>query len=122
MMRHPITFKSVRLAGLVAAGLALGAPAWANIPVPPQITGQVSAVEGTTAVTINGTTYLIAANSPAYQAIQSVNVGDTIGLILSGPAGVSTSQVVAIVTGTTAASSAGAGSGTSSAGSSTSSR
>jgi hypothetical protein len=122
MMRYPTSFKSLRLAALLAAGLALGAPAWANIPVPPQVTGQVSAVEGTTAVTINGTTYLIAANSPAYQAIQSVSVGDTIGLILSGPAGDATSQVVAIVTGTTEGSSAGAGSGTSSVGSSTSSQ
>ena len=111
MMRYSTSLRTLRLAAVVAAGLALGAPAWANIPVAPQVTGQVSAVEGTTAVNINGTTYLIAANSPAYQSIQSVTVGETIGLILSGPAGDPTSQVISIVTGATASS---AGSGTSS--------
>jgi hypothetical protein len=74
-----------------------GAPAWANRPVQAQVSGQVTAVEGTAAVTVGSTTYLIAANSPAYQTIQSVRVGETIGLVLSGPAGDSSSQVEYII-------------------------
>jgi hypothetical protein len=118
MMQNSNPLKSRGLAAIAVAALALGAlgahtpPAWASMVVQVQVTGQVSAVEGTTAVTINGTTYLIAANSPAYQTIQSVKVGDTIGLVLDGPSGASTTQVVGIVTDAAAGSgSSGAGSG-----------
>jgi hypothetical protein len=89
------------MGAVVALGvLALGAsaePARASMPVQPQVTGQVSAVDGVTAVHINGTTYLIAPNSPAAQTIRSVAPGQTIGLVLNGPPGLGTSEVVSIV-------------------------
>lgn len=91
-------FWSRRAVALSAALVAAGAPVWANMLVQPQVTGAVTAVAGTTAVTINGQTYLIERNSTAYQAIQSVHVGEQIGLILDGPASSSRSHVVAIVT------------------------
>src|SRR5579863_4641300 len=100
------------LAAVAAGTLALGAvdlAAWGGMPPAPQVTGTVSAVVGTTGVTIDGTTYLVAPNSPAAAAIRAVSVGETIGLILNGPAGVGTSQVVLIETG--AGMSAGAGDG-----------
>ncbi|HEY7928579.1 MAG TPA: hypothetical protein VID71_01120 [Steroidobacteraceae bacterium] len=85
------------LAALALAALALSpAPAHAGMPLQPQVTGQVSSVEGSTAVRIDGTTYLIAPNSPAADAIRSVRPGDTIGLVLNGPPGSSTSEVISI--------------------------
>lgn len=102
----------------VVAALALGTvvtPVSASRLIQPQVTGQVTSVEGTAAVTVNGTTYLIAADSAAYQTVQGVHVGDTIGLVLNGPAGQSGTQVIYIVTN------AGAASGASSSGSSSSS-
>lgn len=68
----------------------------AGMPLQAQVTGQVSSVEGTTAVRIAGTTYLIAPNSPAAQDIRTVTAGETIGLVLNGPPGSSTSEVVYI--------------------------
>ncbi|HEX4052533.1 MAG TPA: hypothetical protein VHY19_16815 [Steroidobacteraceae bacterium] len=97
--RNPWIRRSVALsAALAAAVMAAGSPAWANMLVQPQVTGAVTAVAGTTAVTINGQTYLIERNSSAYQVIQSVHVGEQIGLILDGPASSSSSHVIAIVT------------------------
>jgi len=80
---------------LALAGLPLSASA--GMPLQPQVSGQVTSVEGSTAVRINGTTYLIAPNSPAAQDIRSVSAGQTIGLVLNGPAGSSTSEVVHIM-------------------------
>lgn len=111
MMRHPYLFKSRGVVRGAIAALTLGLlgmcglSAWASMPVQPQVTGSVSAVEGTTAVTINGTTYLIAPDSLAARSIQSVSVGETIGLVLSGPAGEATSQVTYIISGSGAGSS-----------------
>ena len=111
MMRHPYIFKPRGVVQGAIAALVLGLlgicslPARASMPVQAQVTGSVSAVDGTTAVTINGTTYLIAPDSLAARSIQSVSVGDTIGLVLSGPAGEATSQVVYILSGSSGASS-----------------
>ena len=99
MMRQPHSALRAAWTALVLAGsLAAGVAAWGNIPIGPQVSGAVTAVEGTTAVTIDGQTYLIDRNSPAYKAIQGVRPGDRVGLILSGPAGSSSAQVVGIVT------------------------
>lgn len=87
--------KSRRALGLLALALLPGL-ALAGMPLQAQVTGQVSSVEGTTAVRIDGTTYLIAPNSPAAQDIRTVSAGDTIGLVLNGPAGSATSEVVYI--------------------------
>jgi hypothetical protein len=83
----------------VALGVALSGVASANMLVQPQVSGQVTSVNGSAAITINGQTYLISSSSPAYQEIQGVHIGDQIGLVLNGPAGAATTQVVGIVTG-----------------------
>lgn len=85
---------TVLLVGMAAVTATV---ARANIPIQPGVTGAVSAVAGTTAVTVDGQTYLIDRNSPAYGAIQGVHVGDRIGLILDGPPGSSQSHVIGIV-------------------------
>lgn len=87
--------KSRRALGLLALA-ALPGLALAGMPLQAQVTGQVSSVEGTTAVRIAGTTYLIAPNSPAAQDIHNVTAGQTIGLVLNGPPGSATSEVVYI--------------------------
>ncbi|HTT05904.1 MAG TPA: hypothetical protein VMF64_11490 [Steroidobacteraceae bacterium] len=87
--------KSRRALGLLALA-AMPALAFAGMPLQAQVTGQVSSVEGSTAVRIDGTTYLIAPNSPAAQDIHTVSAGDTVGLVLNGPAGSATSEVVYI--------------------------
>jgi len=92
--RARLTLAALAAAGLAAA--AVGTCAWAGMPLQPQVTGQVSAVQGTTAVTINGTTYLIAPNSPAATAVRTVTPGEVIGLVLNGPPGSATSEVVYI--------------------------
>lgn len=97
MMRPTNLIRSVCAAAVIAAWVA-GTPVWANRAVQPQVTGQVSAVAGQAAVTINGQTYLIATDSAAYQSIRNVHVGDTIGLILDGPSTSSTTHVIGIVT------------------------
>jgi hypothetical protein len=101
MIRCNRFFSSARLSvvALMAGGLAAAAvagSAWAGMPLQPQVSGQVSAVQGATAVTINGTTYLIAPNSPASTTVRDVTPGQTIGLVLNGPPGAATSEVVYI--------------------------
>jgi len=91
--------KNMRALVLAAAlGVALSGVVNANMLVQPQVSGQVTSVNGSAAITINGRTYLISSASPAYQEIQGVHIGDQIGLVLNGPAGASTTQVVGIVT------------------------
>lgn len=86
-----------------ALGAAMaGTPALASRLIQPQVSGQVTSVNGTTAVTVDGTTYLIDRNSPAFQVIQRLHPGDRIGLVLNGPAGSATTQVINIVTGAAA--------------------
>jgi hypothetical protein len=87
--------KARHAVGLLALA-ALPGLATAGMPLQAQVTGQVSSVEGTTAVRIDGTTYLIAPNSPAAQDIRTVSAGQTIGLVLNGPPGSATSEVVYI--------------------------
>lgn len=98
MKRQRGAMRAGWVALVLAGSLAAGGAAWGNIPIEPEVTGAVTAVSGTTAVTIDGQTYLIDRNSPAYKTIQSVHPGDRVGLILSGPAGSSGTQVVGIVT------------------------
>ena len=98
-MMSRLCFRSTRwivVTALLSAMAAVTA-AQANIPIQPGVTGDVSAVAGTTAVTVDGRTYLIDRNSPAYSAVQGVHVGDRIGLILDGPASASESHVIGIV-------------------------
>ncbi len=105
-MMHPY-IRALRALLLTAALAATPAAAvWANRPALPQVTGQVTGLNGNAAVTIDGQTYLISSSSQAYQTILSVHVGDHIGLILNGPAGAATTQVVGIVTATTTTTSA----------------
>ncbi|HWG75868.1 MAG TPA: hypothetical protein VN660_03650 [Steroidobacteraceae bacterium] len=94
-------WNSCRATALASAALVFlwalaPAAARAGMPLPLQVVGPVSSVEGTTAVRINGTTYLIAPNSAAAQEIHNVTAGETIGLVLNGPTGSATSEVVYI--------------------------
>lgn len=98
---------------LVGVGALLGAtPARANYAPQAQVSGQVTSVNGQTAVSVDGQTYLIALDSPAYQTVLKVHVGDTIGLLFDGPPTASTSHVIFILTNSA---SGGGSSGSSSA-------
>jgi hypothetical protein len=97
-MQFPKCKNTCALVLAAALGVALTGVVNANKLVQPQVSGQVTSVNGSAAITINGQTYLISSSSPAYQQIQGVHIGDQIGLVLNGPAGASTTQVVGIVT------------------------
>jgi hypothetical protein len=88
------------LAVLAIAAVAIGTPAFAVQPLQPQVTGHVTAIAGETGISVNGKQYLIAAGSSAYSSVQTVHVGDQVGLILDGPATSAASHVIAIVTPT----------------------
>jgi hypothetical protein len=88
------------LAALAIAALAIGTPAFATRTLQPQVTGQVTAIAGETAISVNGKQYLIAAGSAAYSSVQTLHVGDQVGLILDGPANSAASHVIAILSPT----------------------
>jgi hypothetical protein len=86
---------------LVASMLALASvagtsPAVATIAITPQVTGHVTAIPSATLIVVDGHQYLVAVNSPAYQTLQNLHVGDRVGLILNGPAKSSSSHVMSI--------------------------
>jgi hypothetical protein len=82
---------TVALAALLAAGAALASKA-----IGVKITGQVTAVSGTEAITINGTQYFVKAGSAAAQALSQITPGEVVDAILDGPAESSTSHVVVV--------------------------
>ncbi|MGH8144640.1 MAG: hypothetical protein ACREU2_19280 [Steroidobacteraceae bacterium] len=96
-MRNIHAVKNYWLAAVAGLTLVFGVTTHASMVVTPQISGQVTAVAGGTEITIGGVTYLVAAGSAASHAIQNVHVGDSVGLVLSGPPGSAASEVVAIV-------------------------
>jgi hypothetical protein len=83
------------------AALAIAIPVFANRALQPQVTGQVTAIAGDTAISVDGKQYLIAAGSAAYGSVQTVHVGDQVSLIMDGPANSAASHVIIIVSGTT---------------------
>ena len=63
----------------------------------PQVSGQVSAQPESTVIEVNGVRYLVAVNSAAAAQLASLHVGDSVGLVLDGPATSSASHVIAII-------------------------
>jgi hypothetical protein len=94
-MKKPMT--SLLLAStLVLASVAGTSSAVATIMITPQVTGHVTAIAGATIIVVDGHQYLVAVNSPAFQTLQNLHVGDSVGLILDGPAKSSSSHVTSI--------------------------
>jgi hypothetical protein len=70
---------------------------WAARVLAPQVSGQVSSQPESTVIEVNGVRYLVAVNSAAAAQLATLHVGDSIGLVLDGPATSSASHVVAII-------------------------
>lgn len=79
---------------LIAAGLV--APVGANTPVLAQVTGTVTAISGNNVIVVNGTRYLIGVSSAAFTQLPTIKVGQSVGLIMDGPATSSGSHVISI--------------------------
>lgn len=78
----------------VAFGLRPGT-ALANKPVY-MLSGTVTTVPIGSTITVNGHTYRIARGSPAVTQVQDIIRGETVKVTLSGPAGATSTKVVAI--------------------------
>jgi hypothetical protein len=92
---------SNRLVGLTLVFLlAIGGPAantWAARVLSAQVSGLVSSQPESTVIEVNGVRYLVAVNSAAAAQLATLHVGDSVGLVLDGPATSSASHVVAII-------------------------
>jgi hypothetical protein len=73
-----------------------GLPAFAARLIMPQVTGRVSAITSNVWVAVEGTQYQIGAGSEASKTIESVHLGDQVGLVFDGPVSNPGSHVVAI--------------------------
>lgn len=82
-------------AALLVAVLA-GTASRASQPVGPTVQGQVTAVYGIEAITVNGTQYNVKAGSQAAQALSSLAPGQQVTITLDGPASSATTHVVAV--------------------------
>jgi hypothetical protein len=96
MMNQSKQFKFAALAGALLAMMMMCAPASAVRLVAPQVSGTVTAISGTVAVTVDGKQYMIGAGTVAAQQIVNVHVGDQIGLVFDGPVSRSGTHVVGI--------------------------
>jgi hypothetical protein len=94
-MKESMTSLVAALA-LALATVAGTSPAVATIMITPQVTGQVTAISGATFIVVDGHQYQVAVNSPAFQTLQNLHVGDMVALILDGPAKSSSSHVTSI--------------------------
>jgi hypothetical protein len=81
---------------LALASVADISPAVATIMITPQVVGHVTAISGATLIVVDGHQYQVAVNSPAFQTLQGLHVGDQVALILDGPARSSSSHVTSI--------------------------
>jgi hypothetical protein len=81
-----------------AAAIALAACSSLAVAsrVPPNmVSGTVSAVNGTQIV-VNGQTYNVKVDGPAFRALQGVQVGQRVDLVLNGSPHTAASQVIGI--------------------------
>ena len=86
------------LALLAAAGTALGTVSIDATTVPGDvITGNVTAVNGTRSLNIDGHTYLLKDGSPALSAAAHLTPGQSVTVQLDGPASSPSSQVINVV-------------------------
>jgi hypothetical protein len=95
-MRNFHSLKHAGLAAVLIATAAFAAPAIAAKVMPPQVTGHVTAIAGSTSISVDGHQYMIGAGTMAAQNITMFHVGDLVGLMLNGPATSSASHVVMI--------------------------
>jgi hypothetical protein len=100
MMNHSRQFKFAALAAAALTVMMMCVPASAVRRVLPQISGTVTAISGTVAVSIDGKQYMIGAGTDAAHAILNVHVGDQIGLVFDGPVSKSGTHVIGISQGT----------------------
>jgi len=80
----------------VLGAAALAGTAAASTIRQPQVSGHVTAIAGTTAISVDGHQYLIAAGTLAFQSVASIHVGDIVSLILDGSPNSSASHVILI--------------------------
>ena len=86
------------LALLAAAGTALGTVSIDATTVPGDvITGNLTAVNGTRSLNIDGHTYLLKDGSPAVSAAAHLMPGKSVTVQLDGPASSPSSQVINVV-------------------------
>ncbi len=83
------------LAAMVLVAGCCAQPAFSGRPPDNLISGTVSAVSGTQIV-VNGQSYSVKANSPALRALQGVQVGTAVDVVLNGPPQAAATQVIAI--------------------------
>ncbi len=91
---HRLRNAALALAVVVAATLA-GSAAASTIRQA-QVSGHVTAIGGTSSISIDGHTYLIGAGTLAYQSIGSIRVGDIVSLVLDGAPNSSAAHVILI--------------------------
>ena len=86
------------LALLAAAGTALGTVSIDATTVPGDvISGNLTAVNGTRSLNIDGHTYLLKDGSPALSAAAHLTPGQSVTVQLDGPASSPSSQVINVV-------------------------
>jgi hypothetical protein len=81
---------------LAVANVVSISPAVAIVVIAPQVIGHVTAIPSSTLIVVDGHQYLVAANSPAFRTLQTLHVGDSVGLMLDGPVKSSASHVTSI--------------------------
>jgi len=106
-MRHSmnhmrIGLRSGFLALLITALGMTATPVLSATVVPPAISGTVNAVGNDLTITVNGQRFSVVPGSAAANQLSTIHVGDTVGLVLNGPASSSASQVIGIVAGAVA--------------------
>ena len=91
--------KHTLLALLAAASMALGTSNIDATTVPGDvITGNLTAVNGTRSLNVDGHTYLLKDGSPALSAAAHLMPGQSVTVQLDGPASSPSSQVINVVT------------------------
>jgi hypothetical protein len=86
------------LAMLAVAGTALGVGSLEATTVPGDlITGNLTAVNGTRSLNVDGHTYLLKDGSPALSAAAHLTPGQSVTVQLDGPASSPSSQVINVV-------------------------
>ncbi len=81
----------------VALMLALGVcrPVLAGMPPPGEVTGTVDSIQGNQIV-IDGHSYSVSVDGSALQDLQQVQPGQTVDVLLNGPANSAQTEVIAI--------------------------
>jgi hypothetical protein len=95
-MRNFYNLRNAGLAAVLIAAAAFAGPALAARIIAPQVTGHVTAIVGSSSISVDGHQYLIGAGTMAAKNVGTIHLGDVVGLVLNGPATSSASQVILI--------------------------